>query len=108
MYRKMEIIAAPLNILASGSWLRSVRGFIECVFPEADGILGVFSTGRIGIAAGAIAMSKVALTTAIKFGHFRRQFGPTENNEDEVPIITYLSHQVRNVDNTSVSWFSKE
>lgn len=56
--------------------------------------IGVFSTGRIGIAAGAIAMSKVALTTAVKFGHFRRQFGPTENNEDEVPIISYLSHQV--------------
>ncbi|MXN92498.1 acyl-CoA oxidase [Flavobacterium sp. Sd200] len=56
-------------------------------------MLGTLVGGRIGIPRSALAASKTGLTTAIKYGDKRRQFGP--EGGQEVPILNYRMHQRR-------------
>eukprot|EP00002_Diphylleia_rotans_P022798 TRINITY_DN4480_c0_g1_i2.p1 TRINITY_DN4480_c0_g1~~TRINITY_DN4480_c0_g1_i2.p1 ORF type:complete len:642 (-),score=164.95 TRINITY_DN4480_c0_g1_i2:80-2005(-) len=55
--------------------------------------LGNLVAGRVGIVHGSTNISKIALTTAIKYSFQRKQFGPP--GKDEVPIIFYQSQQRR-------------
>ena len=56
-------------------------------------MLGTLVGGRIGIPRSALAAAKTGLTTAIKYGDKRRQFGP--EGGQEVPILNYRMHQLR-------------
>lgn len=56
-------------------------------------MLGTLVGGRIGIPRSGNSASKSGLTIAIKYGDQRRQFGP--ENEPEVPILNYRTHQRR-------------
>ena len=49
--------------------------------------------GRVGILSGTTNACKVGLTTAIRYGFTRRQFGPP--GQPETPIIQYQTHQFR-------------
>lgn len=56
-------------------------------------MLGTLVGGRVSVASAAVAASKVALATAIRYGARRRQFGPA--GEAEVAILDYQAHQRR-------------
>ncbi len=56
-------------------------------------MLGTLVGGRIGIPRSGLSATKSGLTIAIKHGDKRRQFGP--ENEGEVPILNYRTHQRR-------------
>lgn len=57
-------------------------------------MLGTLVQGRVSVAGGGLTVSKVALTTAIRHGLARRQFGPPDGGE-EVPLLDYRAHQRR-------------
>ncbi len=56
-------------------------------------MLGTLVTGRISIAASAVSASKVALTTAVRYGALRRQFGA--EGQDERSVLSYPCHAQR-------------
>lgn len=56
-------------------------------------MLGTLVAGRIGVASAAVTSSKVALTTAVRYGALRRQFGPEGRAESS--ILDYPVHQQR-------------
>lgn len=56
-------------------------------------MLGTLVGGRIGIPRSGLSATKSGLAIAIKYGNKRRQFGP--ENESEVPILNYRTHQRR-------------
>ncbi|UXX78507.1 acyl-CoA dehydrogenase family protein [Reichenbachiella carrageenanivorans] len=56
-------------------------------------MLGTLVGGRIGIPRSGLSATKSGLAIAIKYGDKRRQFGP--ENESEVPILNYRTHQRR-------------
>lgn len=56
-------------------------------------MLGTLVGGRIGIPRSGLSASKSGLAIAIKYGDKRRQFGA--ENEAEVPILNYRTHQRR-------------
>ncbi len=57
-------------------------------------MLGTLIQGRVAVAGGAVAASRLALTIAIKHAERRRQFKPSKG-EPEVRLMDYLSHQRR-------------
>jgi acyl-CoA oxidase len=57
-------------------------------------MVGTLVQGRVSVAGAGLSVSKVALTTAIRHGLGRRQFGPPEGGE-EVPLLDYRAHQRR-------------
>ena len=56
-------------------------------------MLGTLVGGRIGIPRSGLSATKSGLAIAIRYGDKRRQFGP--ENESEVPILNYRTHQRR-------------
>ena len=57
-------------------------------------MVGTLVQGRVSVAGGGLSVSKVALTTAIRHGNRRRQFGPPDGGE-EVLLLDYRAHQRR-------------
>jgi acyl-CoA oxidase len=57
-------------------------------------MVGTLVQGRVSVAGGGLSVSKVALTTAIRHGERRRQFGPPDGGED-VPLLDYRAHRRR-------------
>ncbi len=57
-------------------------------------MVGTLVQGRVSVAGAGLSVSKVALTTAIRHGLRRRQFGPPESDQ-EVPLLDYRAHQRR-------------
>ncbi len=57
-------------------------------------MVGTLVQGRVSVAGAGLSVSKVALTTAIRHGLGRRQFGPPGGGE-EVPLLDYRAHQRR-------------
>ena len=57
-------------------------------------MVGTLVQGRVSVGGGAISVSKVALTTAVRHGNLRRQFGPPDGGED-VALLDYRAHQRR-------------
>jgi len=57
-------------------------------------MVGTLVQGRVSVAGAGLSVSKVALTTAIRHGNLRRQFGPPDDGE-EVPLMEYRAHQRR-------------
>jgi acyl-CoA oxidase len=55
--------------------------------------LGSLSGGRVGIAAGAADVARMALTIGIRYSAVRRQFGPPDG--PEVPVLEYETQQDR-------------
>lgn len=55
--------------------------------------LGQLIVNRVGIAGVAVMVSRYALSNAIRYSFQRVQFGPSRS--EEVPIMTYSSHQRR-------------
>ncbi|MBK7774378.1 MAG: acyl-CoA dehydrogenase family protein [Sandaracinaceae bacterium] len=56
-------------------------------------MLGVLVGGRVSVAGGALAASKVGLAIAIQYAEQRRQFPNAEG--EEKPLFEYLTHQRR-------------
>ncbi|PIB34590.1 acyl-CoA oxidase [Reichenbachiella sp. 5M10] len=56
-------------------------------------MLGTLVGGRIGIPRSGLSATKSGLAIAIRYGDQRPQFGP--ENEPEVPILNYRTHQRR-------------
>ncbi len=56
-------------------------------------MVGTLVQGRVSVAGGGLSVSKVALTTAIRHGLGRRQFGPPDGGE--VLLLDYRAHQRR-------------
>lgn len=56
-------------------------------------MIGALIYGRVGLTFSSVAVSKLALTIAIKYGAERLQFGPP--GKPEIPILDFLSHQRR-------------
>ncbi|HWM92675.1 MAG TPA: acyl-CoA dehydrogenase [Thermoanaerobaculia bacterium] len=56
-------------------------------------MLGTLVAGRISVAAAALSAAKSGLAIAIRYGHRRRQFGPT--GEPETRLLDYPPHQRR-------------
>ncbi|EGG21875.1 acyl-CoA oxidase [Cavenderia fasciculata] len=52
-----------------------------------------FIGGRLYVTKSSAAASRVCLAIAIRFAHYRKQFGPSDNQE--LPIITLPQHQRR-------------
>lgn len=57
-------------------------------------MVGTLVQGRVSVGGAGISVAKVALTTAIRHGDRRRQFGPPGGG-DEVPLLDYRAHQLR-------------
>jgi acyl-CoA oxidase len=57
-------------------------------------MLGSLVQGRVCISGASISAAKSALTIATRYGLRRRQFGPPDQDE-EVPILDYRTHQRR-------------
>ncbi|MBK5231624.1 MAG: acyl-CoA dehydrogenase family protein [Thermoleophilia bacterium] len=57
-------------------------------------MVGTLVQGRVSVGGGGISVAKVALTTAVRHGNLRRQFGPPGEGE-EVPLLDYRAHQRR-------------
>jgi acyl-CoA oxidase len=57
-------------------------------------MVGTLVQGRVSVAGGAIAVAKVTLATAIRYGLRRRQFGPPDGGE-EILLLDYRAHQRR-------------
>ncbi len=56
-------------------------------------MLGTLVGGRVSVALGAHSAAKSALTIAVRYATWRRQFGPT--GEPETVLLDYLTHQRR-------------
>lgn len=56
-------------------------------------MIGALINGRVGLTFSSVAISKLALVIAIKYGAERLQFGPP--GKPEIPILDFLSHQRR-------------
>jgi acyl-CoA oxidase len=56
-------------------------------------MLGTLVGGRINVAVGALAASKVGVSIALRYGVHRRQFRNAQG--EETPIFNYLSHRQR-------------
>ena len=57
-------------------------------------MVGTLVQGRVSVAGAGLSVAKVALTTAIRHGNLRRQFGPPGGGE-EVLLLDYRAHQRR-------------
>ncbi len=57
-------------------------------------MVGTLVQGRVSVAGAGLSVSKVALTTAIRHGDLRRQFGPPGGGED-LRLLDYRAHQRR-------------
>ncbi|MGB0121015.1 MAG: acyl-CoA dehydrogenase [Solirubrobacterales bacterium] len=57
-------------------------------------MVGTLVQGRVSVGGAAISVSKVALSTAVRHGNLRRQFGPADGGED-VALLDYRAHQRR-------------
>ncbi|MGK2956076.1 MAG: acyl-CoA dehydrogenase family protein [Solirubrobacterales bacterium] len=57
-------------------------------------MVGTLVQGRVSVGGAGLSVSKVALTTAIRHGNLRRQFGPPGGGE-EVKLLDYRIHQRR-------------
>ena len=57
-------------------------------------MLGTLVQGRISVAGGALAASKLALLIAIRYANVRRQFRPP-GTEQEIVLLDYRQHQRR-------------
>ncbi|MGK2932727.1 MAG: acyl-CoA dehydrogenase family protein [Solirubrobacterales bacterium] len=57
-------------------------------------MVGTLVQGRVSVGGAGVSVSKVALTTAIRHGNGRKQFGPPGGGE-EVPLLDYRAHQLR-------------
>ncbi len=56
-------------------------------------MIGALVEGRISIAGSALSVARNGLTTAVRWGERRRQFGT--GIEQDVPLMDYLTHQRR-------------
>lgn len=56
-------------------------------------MLGTLVTGRVSIASAAVTSAKAALTTAVRYGALRRQFG--SEGQPERSLLSYPCHQQR-------------
>ena len=56
-------------------------------------MIGALVEGRLSIAGSALAVARNGLTTAVRWGERRRQFGT--GLEQDVPLMDYLTHQRR-------------
>jgi acyl-CoA oxidase len=56
-------------------------------------MVGTLVQGRVCISAASLSAAKNALTTAVRYGLRRRQFGP--DGQPDVPILDYRTHQRR-------------
>jgi acyl-CoA oxidase len=54
-------------------------------------MLGTLVAGRVSVASASITASKVALSTAVRYGALRRQFGP--EGEEEQSLLDYPAHR---------------
>jgi acyl-CoA oxidase len=66
---------------------------IENVNKRFFTMLGTLVQGRVCVGAASNSVAKNALTIAVRYGLKRRQFGP--DDETEVPILDYRTHQRR-------------
>ncbi len=57
-------------------------------------MVGTLVQGRVSVAGAGLTVSKIALTTAVRHGCARRQFGPPGGGE-EVALMDYRAHQRR-------------
>jgi len=57
-------------------------------------MLGTLVQGRVSVGGAGLSVAKVAVTTAIRYGNLRRQFGPPGGGE-EVLLLDYRAHQRR-------------
>ncbi len=57
-------------------------------------MVGTLVQGRVSVAGAGLTVSKIALTTAVRHGFARRQFGPPDGGE-EVALMDYRAHQRR-------------
>ena len=57
-------------------------------------MLGTLVQGRVSVGGAGLSVAKVAVTTAIRCGNLRRQFGPPGGGE-EVLLLDYRAHQRR-------------
>ena len=58
-------------------------------------MLGTLVQGRVCVSAASVSSAKSALTIAIRHSLRRRQFGPTDDEGSEVPLLSYRTHQRR-------------
>lgn len=77
------------DVLEDGSFVSEMAS-AEARFAA---MIGELVGGRVGIAGGNVAMVKAGLTTAIRYGASRKQFGPP--NGQEIPILDYTTHKMR-------------
>ncbi len=56
-------------------------------------MLGTLVGGRLSVSLASVSAAKLGLAIAVRYGARRRQFGP--EGGAEVPILDYLSHQLR-------------
>lgn len=57
-------------------------------------MVGTLVQGRVSVAGAGVSVSKAALTTAVRHGNGRRQFGPPDGGR-EVLLLDYRAHQRR-------------
>jgi acyl-CoA oxidase len=58
-------------------------------------MLGTLVQGRVCISGASISAAKSALTIAVRYGLARKQFGPPGEDQQEVVILDYRTHQRR-------------
>ncbi|EME27365.1 Acyl-coenzyme A oxidase 3, peroxisomal [Galdieria sulphuraria] len=93
-----ENVRIPRTYMLSRYNSVSSEGKYSSVYKTADerfaAQLGALTGGRVSIALSSTNQSKIGLTIAIRYGLSRRAFGSTSEGL-EVPIMDYLSHQLR-------------
>ncbi|MGB3100063.1 MAG: acyl-CoA dehydrogenase, partial [Solirubrobacterales bacterium] len=57
-------------------------------------MVGTLVQGRVSVAGAGVSVSKAALTTAVRHGNGRRQFGPPDGGQ-ELLLLDYRAHQRR-------------
>ncbi len=78
------------SVTESGEYTSSIESPTRRFFT----MVGTLVQGRVSVAGAGLSVSKVALTTAVRHGESRRQFGPPDGGE-EVPLLDYRAHQRR-------------
>ncbi|SPQ94671.1 unnamed protein product (mitochondrion) [Plasmodiophora brassicae] len=78
-------------------WLTNVRVGRRALldrFCKVDEMFGQLIIGRIGVAMGAILLSKLGLDIAVRYSLSRRQFAPSPGMPESL-LLDYSSHQIR-------------